>query len=143
MAIAGLHLNLLELTQRQAELQDEITHLQSQKNISLFSQKDNSTLQYHEVSDARRFYKEMLANDVDLQEEYNSYEDMPEYKEMIDMINAKYQEQLEEITAWETIIDNQITTASAELEEVKAWEESYRTMLTSNIQSDFNFGLNQ
>ena len=85
----------------------------------------------------------MLANDVDLQEEYVSYEDMPEYKEMIDMISAKYQDELEEITAWETMIDNQITTASAELEEVKAWEESYRTMLTSNIQNDFNFGLNK
>ena len=144
MAIAGLNLNLLELTQRRADIENEISYLQSQKNLSLYSQHDKQALQYHEIADARRYYKEqfqILDHDEDCK--YESYEEMPEYKEMIDLISAKYQDELAEIEAWETQIDTQITTKSAELEEVKAWEESYKSMLQSNIQSDFQFGLNQ
>ena len=44
--------------------------------------------------------------------------------------------------SWETEIDAQITTNSAELEEVKVYLESYKQMLSSNVQEDFNFGLN-
>jgi len=144
MAIAGLNLNLLELTQRRSDLENDISYLQSQKNLSLYSQQDKQSLQYHEIADARRYYKEQFQIlDADEDCKYESYEEMPEYKEMIDLISAKYQDELAEIEAWETQIDTQITTKSAELEEVKAWEESYRSMLQSNIQSDFNFGLNQ
>ena len=57
-------------------------------------------------------------------------------------MSAEFQDQLDALTAWETEIDSQITTNSAELEEVNAYIESYKQMLTSNIQEDFNFGLN-
>ena len=53
-----------------------------------------------------------------------------------------YQDQFDELTAWETAIDAQITTDSAELQEVNAYMESMKTMLSSNIQEDFNYGLN-
>ena len=141
MATAGIHLSLLELTQRKANLEDEIAHLQSQRSLALYAQKDKNQLQYHEKADARRFYKEILENDLDLQEEYVSYEDMPEYRKMIDMISAKYQDELAEITAWDAAIENQITTASAELEEIKAWEQYHKQNLTTNISDDFGFGL--
>ena len=62
--------------------------------------------------------------------------------EEIDKITAKFEQQLEELNAWETVIDAQITTNSAELEEINAYLESYRSMLSSNVQEDFDFGLN-
>ena len=49
---------------------------------------------------------------------------------------------MDELTAWETQVDAQITTDSAELEEVNAYMESLKSMLSSNIQEDFNYSLN-
>ena len=40
-----------------------------------------------------------------------------------------------------TVVDAQITTASAELEEVNAYMESLQSMLSSNIQEDFDYSL--
>ena len=142
MAIAGLNLDLLELTQRKANLENDIFHLQSQKNLALYSQSDKQSLQYHEISDARRYYKEIFET-LDSDCGYVSYEEMPDYKEMVDMINARYQEELSELQAWEANIDEQLTTKSAELEEIKAWKTSYQSMLQANISEDFQFGLNQ
>ena len=77
-----------------------------------------------------------------LQEQYTDYTEMPDFEAEIDKLTAKYQDQFDELTAWETAIDAQITTASAELEEVNAYMESIKSMLSSNIQEDFNYGLN-
>ena len=76
-----------------------------------------------------------------MQGEYTDYTEIPEFEEEIDKITAKYQEQFDELTAWETMIDAQITTASAELEEVNAYMESLQSMLSSNIQEDFDYSL--
>ena len=51
-----------------------------------------------------------------------------------------FQENLDDLTAWETAIDAHITTNSAELEEINAYIESYKSMLSTNIQEDFNYG---
>ena len=48
---------------------------------------------------------------------------------------------MDELSTWETQLDAQITTASAELEEINAYTESMKSMLSSNIQEDFNYGL--
>ena len=85
---------------------------------------------------------EYFENLAKLQEEYLDYTEIPDFEEEIDRITAEFQDQLDELTAWETVIDEQITTNSAELEEVNAYLESYKSMLSTNIQEDFNFGLN-
>ena len=66
---------------------------------------------------------------------------MPDFEIELDKLTAKYQDEFDALTAWETAIDAQITTASTELEEVNAYMESIKSMLTSNIQDDFNYGL--
>ena len=78
----------------------------------------------------------------ELQEKYLDYTKIPDFEDQINRITAEFQEKIDELTAWETIIDSQITTASAEYEEVKANMESVKSMLSTNIQEDFNFGLN-
>ena len=67
---------------------------------------------------------------------------MPDFEAELDKLTAKYQDEFDQLTAWETNIDTQITTNSAELEEVNAYMESIKSMLSSNIQEDFNYSLN-
>ena len=56
-------------------------------------------------TEAKRYFKDLWQGDTDLQEDYTSYTEIPDFEEQIDIITAKYQEKMEELTAWETIID--------------------------------------
>ena len=142
MAIANLHETLLSYKLRRNQLNLEITQWQSQKTLGTYSQADAQSLKYAETNALRRHYKEIFEGDETLQEQYTDYTEMPDFEAEIDKLTAKYQDQFDELTAWETAIDAQITTASAELEEVNAYMESIKSMLSSNIQEDFNYGLN-
>ena len=142
MAIANLHEVIQASILRRNQLNLEITQLQSQKTLATASQADVTSLQNAEKHSARDYFKNLYENDEALKEKYTDYTEIPDFEEEIDKITAKFQDQLDELMAWETQIDAQITTNSAELEEVNAYLESYKQMLSSNIQEDFNFGLN-
>lgn len=142
MAIANLHETLLSYKLRRNQLNLEITEYQAQKSLATYAQGDVQSLKNAETSSLREYYKEMFENDADLQELYIDYTEIPDFEEEMDKLTAKFQEQFDQLTAWETAVDAQITTASAELEEVNAYMESMKSMLSSNIQEDFNYGLN-
>ena len=142
MAIANLHETIQASILRRAQLQLEITELQSQKTLATYSQADLQSLLSSEKHSVRDYFKTLYEGDEALQEQYLDYTEIPDFEEQIDRITAEFQEQLDELAAWETAIDAQITTNSAELEEINAYLESYKSMLSTNIQEDFNFGLN-
>lgn len=142
MAIADLHETLLYYTARKAEIQNEISSLNAQKMLAALEQADVQSLLNAGKSNLRNQFREMFENSPELQELYSDYTEIPEFEEEMEQLQAQYQQQLEELSNWETNLDNQITTYSAELEEINAYEESLRNMLSSNIQDDFNFGLN-
>ena len=142
MAIANLHEVIQSSILRRNQLNLELTELQSQKSLAIYSQADIQSLLSSEKHSVRDYFKALYENDPALQEQYLDYTEIPDFEEQIDRITAEFQDQLDELTAWETAVDAQITTNSAELEEVKAFLESYKSMLTTNIQEDFNFGLN-
>ncbi len=142
MAIANLHETLLSYKLRRNELNLEITQLQNQKTLATYSQADSQSLKSSEQHSIRDYFKSLYESDEELQAEYKDYTQIPDFEEEIDKLTAKYQDQLDELTAWETALDAQMTTDSAELEEVNAYIESMSTMLTNNIQEDFNYGLN-
>ena len=142
MAIANLHETLLTYTLRKNELNLEITQLQSQKTLGTYSQADAQSLLSSQKRSVRDYFKKLYENDPELQAKYKDYTEIPDFEDEIDKYTAAYQDQLDELTAWESAIDAQITTDDAELEEITAYEESIKQMLTSNIQSDFEFGLN-
>ena len=143
MAIANLHETLLYYTMRKNQLQLDITEFQSQKQLAVASMADKNTLLSSSKADIRDYFKHLYNNDEELQAAYRNYTEIPDFEEEIDKITAQIQDELDELTAWETTLDQQITTASAELEEINAYQESVKTMLSSNIQEDFNYGLNQ
>ena len=142
MAIANLHETIQSSILRRNQLNLEITELQSQKTLATYSQADLQSLLSSEKHSVRDYFKELYEGDEALQEQYLDYTEIPDFEEQIDKITAQFQDQLDELTAWETVVDDQITTNSAELEEIKAYLDSYKSMLSTNIQEDFNFGLN-
>ncbi len=142
MAIANLHETLLSYTLRKNQLNLEITQLQSQKTLATYSQADAQSLLSSQKHSVRDYFKNLYENDPELQAKYKDYTEIPDFEDEIDKYTAAYQDQLDELTAWETAIDAQITTDSAELEEINAYMESMKSMLSSNIQEDFNYGLN-
>lgn len=142
MAIANLHETLLSYKLRRNQLNLEITQLQSQKSLGTYSQADVQSLKSAETRALRNKYKDQFDADVALQEKYTDYTEMPDFEAELDKLTAKYQDEFDQLTAWETNIDTQITTDSAELEEVNAYMESIKSMLSSNIQEDFNYSLN-
>lgn len=143
MAIAGIHGTLLELTQRINSLNNDIATLQSEKRLAVYSQQDLAECKYAEQTEKRRYFKHLYENNSEIKDNYDQYTDIPDFEEAIDLITAKYQNQLTEIASWETQIDSQITTDSTELEEAKAYKESFKQMITTNISEDYNFGLNK
>ena len=142
MAIANLHETLLSYKLRRNQLNLEITQLQSQKSLGTYSQADVQSLKSAETRALRNKYKDQFDADAALQEKYTDYTEMPDFEAELDKLTAKYQDEFDQLTAWETNIDTQITTDSAELEEVNAYLDSLKSMLTNNIQEDFKFGLN-
>lgn len=142
MAIANLHETIQAGIMRRNQLNLELTELQSRKTLAIYSQADIQSLLSSEKHSVRDYFKALYESDPELQELYKDYTEIPDFEEEIDKITAKFQDQLDEMTAWETALDAQITTNSAELEEVNAYLESYKSMLSSNISEDFNFGLN-
>ena len=141
MAIANLHETLCSYALRKNQLNVEISELQARKTLAAYSQADVRSIKAQDEEEVRRYFKDLYSNDPELKEKYKDYTQIPDFEEEIDKIAAKYQEQLEELNAWETQIDADITTKSAELEEVNAYMESLKSMLSSNIQEDFKFGL--
>ena len=142
MAIVNLKETIAFNIMRRNQLQEELASLQSQKSLAAFSQGDMQSLLNTEKTSIRDQFKTLFKNDKTLQEDYNHYTEIPDFEEQIDKITAEFQDKLDELAAWETAIDAQITTNSTELEEINTYMESYKSMLSTNIQEDFDFGLN-
>ena len=147
MSIANLNETLLSYKLRRNELNLEITHLQKLKSLATYSQADSQSLKTLADRENRAYFKSVWEADqaeggAHLYDCYKDYTEIPDFEEQVNLITAQFQDELADLTAWETQIDAQITTNSAELEEVNAYLESYKSMLTNNIQEDFNYSLN-
>ena len=141
MAIANLHETLLSYTLRKNQLNLEISEFQAQKTLAAYYQADVRSIRAQDEQEIRDFYKALYESDSEYNGKYKDYTQIPDFEAEMDKIAAIYQDQLDELNAWETQLDAQITTDSAELEEINAYMESMKSMLSSNIQEDFNFGL--
>ena len=142
MAIANLHESRNWLTLRKNYLAVEISNLQSRKTLAAYSQADQHSMRAQDEEEIRKFYRALYDEDEEYQGKYKDYTQIPDFEAEMDKIAARYNDELADLTAWETAIDAQITTDSAELEEINAYLESLKSMLSSNIQEDYNYGQN-
>ncbi len=143
MAIANLNETLMAYKLRRNRLQLDITDYQSQKRLATNEQLDFMQLTEAQKSEQKnKWQAEFEAGKDTIYADIESYTEIDEYEDAIDKIEAEYEIYNAELTAWETDLDNQITTADTELTEVEAYIESYQEMLSNNISNDFNYGLN-
>ncbi len=142
MAIANLNETIMAYKLRRNNLQNDITTYQSQKRLATYEQLDFMQLTEAQKTEQKNKWKaEYEAGKDTIYADIVSYTEIDEYEDAIDKIEAEYEIYNAELTAWETDIDNQITTADTELTEVEAYIESYEEMLSNNISNDFNYGI--
>ncbi len=141
MAIGNLEVTLLTYTESKNRLTLDITNLQSQKALAVAAQADANSIKAKDEEEVRRFFKALYEDDPEYKGKYSDYTQIPDFEEEMDKIAAKYNDELAELTAWETALDNQITTKDAEIKEIEAYEQSFKSMLQNNIQEDFKLGL--
>lgn len=141
MTVANLHETIQASIARRAQLQLDISILQTQKSMAMFEQGEIQSLLAAEKNAVRDKFKNLFDSSPDYQENYLDYTEIPEFDAEMDKILAKHQEQLEELATWETILSNQITTKDTELQELNSYIDSYKEMLKTNIKEDYDFGL--
>lgn len=128
----------------------EISELENRKQVGVWSQADAVFEKNSKIDKAKRYFQNVYNKEYGIgtkhevkesKRDYISYEEMPDFEKEIDRITAEYQDYIDELSAWEDDIDAQITTDDAERQEVTAYLDSWKQMLSTNIQSDFSFGL--
>lgn len=142
MAIANLNETIMAYKLRRNSLNLEITNLHSQKRLATNEQLDFTQLTQARKAEQKNIWKaEYEAGKDTTYADIKSYEEIDEYEDAVDKIEAEFEMFQAELTAWETDLDAQIATADTELKEVEAYMESYESMLSNNISNDFNYGL--
>lgn len=142
MAFSTLQVSLLSYKSDKARREAENTRLSLEKSLAVADQADVRDIKAQKEAEAKQEYRAFFEGDEELQEKYKDYTEIPDFEDAMDKIAAEAQSQIDELTFWETQKDAQIATNSAVIEEDNAWIESLKSMITSNIQNDFNFGLN-
>lgn len=141
MSSAVLLLTLQSHKLRENRLSLRIGELQSHKLLATYSQGDVRAIKAQEEQEVRDYYKSLYCDEEEYNGKYSDYTEIPDFQEEMDRIAAKYQDELDELNAWETQLDAEITVNSAELEELKAYDESYKGWLTNNINNEYKLSL--
>ena len=140
MAEAVLNETLLSYIFRRNQINTQIVQYQNRKTLSSSETADLAEWKTARYRSARAMGKDLYAQKYENSTySYTDYTEVPEYIEEIDYVDAYYEEEISDLTAWETNIDNQITTLSTELQEINAYMDSYKNMLSENIKNDFNY----
>ena len=142
MAIANLNETIMAYKLRRNSLNLDITNFHAQKTLATNEQADYAQLTQAQKAEQRNHWKaEFEAGKDTTYADIKSYEEIDEYEEAVEKIEADFEIFQAELTSWETALDAQIATADTELKEVEAYLESYESMLSNNISNDFNYGL--
>jgi len=140
MAEATLNETLLSYVHRKNMINTQIVQYQNSKTIASYETSDLAEWKTAKYSALRSECKNIFSTKyIDSSYTYIDYTEIPEYTEEVEYIDCYYEAQMEDMTAWETQLENQITTLSTELQEINAYVDSYKTMLSDNIKNDFNY----
>lgn len=140
MAEATLNETLLSYVYRKNQINTQIVQYNNRKLLATSEMSelaDWKTARYRNIrSDSKQIYKNKYENSTYT---YIDYTEIPEYTEEIEYVDCYYEDQIAELTAWETNIENQVTTLSTELAEINGYVDSYKGMLSDNIKNDYNY----
>lgn len=140
MSEAILNETLLSYVQRRNQINMQITQYQNSKTLAAAETSDLADWKTSKYSALRTECKNIFSMSYkDSTYSYVDYTEIPEYQEEVEYIDCYYEAQVEDMTAWESQLENQITTLSTELQEINSYMDSYKTMLSDNIKNDYNY----
>ena len=140
MSEAILNETLLSYVQRRNQINMQITQYQNSKTLASAETSDLASWKTAKYSALRTECKNIFSTTYkDSTYSYVDYTEIPEYTEEVEYIDAYYEAEIADMTAWESQLENQITTLSTELQEINSYMDSYKTMLSDNIKNDYNY----
>ena len=139
--VANLLETLHSYVLRKNALQCEIMENQALKACAVAETANNNSILSAGKAELRARFKKLYKENPNEYPDINSYEEIPEFKEQMDKLTAQIQEQLDEIAAWETQLNNEQTQMSTEMAEIDAYMDSFKQMLQQNITDKFNLSL--
>lgn len=142
MAIASLNEIIQSYIMRRNSINLDLTNYSSQKTLA-----SSETVGLATWKNARRQaitseYKNIFSTSYKDNPAYTyvDYTELQDYQDEIDYVESFYMAKEEDLTAWETQLDNQITTINTELNEINSYIDSFKQMVSSNIKVDYNYG---
>ena len=144
MAVASLNEIIQSYIMRRNSINLDLTNYSTQKTLATAQTADLAGWKSSRYNAIRSEYKNIFSTSYKDNESYTyvDYSELPEYQDEISYVDSYYEAKTEDLTAWETQLDNQITTINTELAEINSYLESFKQMLSSNIKTDYNYGLN-
>ena len=140
MSEAILNETLLSYVQRRNQINMQITQYQNSKTLAAAETSDVAEWKTSKYSALRTECKNIFSMSYkDSTYSYVDYTEIPEYTEEVEYIDCYYEAEVADMTAWESQLENQITTLSTELQEINSYMDSYKTMLSDNIKNDYNY----
>ena len=141
MAVANLSQIIQSYIMQRNRINLELTNYSTQKTLSTAQTSDLAAWKNARYTAIKTEYKNIFSK-PGYKDKYDDYTEMPEYQDEISYVDSYYEAKIEDLTAWETQLDNQITTMNTELSEITSYIDSFKQMLSSNIKVDYNYGLN-
>lgn len=144
MAVASLSEIIQSYIMRRNSINLDLTRYSNQKTLSTAQTADLAAWKNSRYTALRAEYKNIFTNQYKDVEPYTyvDYTELPEYQDEISYVDSYYEAKIEDLTAWETQLDNQITTINTELSEINSYIDSFKQMLSNNIKVDYNYGTN-
>ncbi|GEM_PF-1594444 len=140
MAEATLNETLLSYVHRKNLISTQLVQYQNSKTLAGYETSDLAAWKNSKYSALRAECKNIFTTKyMDDSYTYVDYTEIPEYTEEVQYVDCYYEAQEEEVSAWESQLDNQITTLSTELQEINSYVDSFKSMLSDNIKDDFNY----
>lgn len=140
MSEAILNETLLSYVHRRNQINTMITRYQNTKTLATAQTRDLADWKTAKYTALRTECKNIFSVSYkDSTFGYADYTEIPEYTEEVEYIDCYYEAEMADNTAWETQLENEITTLSTELQEINAFMDSYKTMLSDNIKNDYNY----
>lgn len=141
MAIASLSEIIQSYIMRRNNISVDLTNYSSQKTLATAETSELAGWKNSRNSNLRVEYKKIFEETYKGSSTFVDYTELQEYKDQVQYVDSYYDAKTEDLTNWETQLDAQITTVNTELSEINAYIDSFKQTLSSNIKTDFNYGL--
>lgn len=122
----------------------DLTNYSSQKTLATSETSSLAGWKNTRYQALRSEYKNIFSTSYKDNDQYTyvDFTELPEYQDEVSYVDSYYEAKVEDLTVWETQLDNQITTINTELSEINSYIDSFKQMLSSNIKVDYNYGTN-